>query len=121
MGERTASHYPRHAIAIVGLAGRFPQAADLGEFWRNIRDGAEALDSLSEADLDAAGVPPTLKNNPNFVRKATSLERADLFDSAFFGFSPREAQVIDPQHRVFLECAWEAMEHAGYVPEASEN
>ena len=120
MDERTASLYPRHAIAIVGLAGRFPGAANLDQFWRNIHGGVEALDTLSEADLDTAGIPQALRNNPNFVRKATSLEGADLFDSTFFGFSPREAQVIDPQHRVFLECAWEAMEHAGYVPEASE-
>ena len=117
MGESNMSQYPRHAIAIVGMAGRFPGAMDLDQFWRNISNGVESLDSLSEADLEAAGVPEALRSDSNFVRKATSLEGADLFDSTFFGFSPREADVIDPQHRIFLECAWEAMEHAGYVPE----
>jgi acyl transferase domain-containing protein/acyl carrier protein len=121
MAESNVSQYPTHAIAIVGMAGRFPGARDLDQFWHNVRDGVESLDNLSEADLDAAGVVPVLRNDPNFVRKATCVENADLFDSAFFGFSPREADVIDPQQRVFLECAWEAMEHAGYVPEASED
>ena len=115
------STYPRNAVAIVGMAGRFPDAADLDQFWRNIHDGKESLETFTESDLDAAGVPPSLRSDPNFVRKGTALPRADLFDASFFGFSPREAQVIDPQQRIFLECAWEAMEHAGYVPQASDD
>lgn len=105
-----------HAIAIIGMAGRFPQAADLDAFWRNIAAGAESLASLSDEDLDAAGVPAALRARPTYVRRGTFLEQAEYFDAAFFGYSPREAQVIDPQQRVFLESAWEAMENAGYAP-----
>nr|WP_294524335.1 type I polyketide synthase [uncultured Rhodopila sp.] len=106
---------PEQAIAIIGLAGRFPDARNLDDFWRNIRAGVESLETFNEAELDAAGVPESLRSNPDFVRKGTRLEGAELFDAKFFGLSPREAQIIDPQQRVFLECAWEALEHAGYA------
>ena len=109
-----AREFPPHAIAIVGFAGRFPGAVDLDQFWQNLRAGREALDTLSDADLAAAGVPEALRSHPAYVRKGTHLEGSDTFDAAFFGLSPREAQLLDPQHRVFLECAWEALEHAGY-------
>jgi phthiocerol/phenolphthiocerol synthesis type-I polyketide synthase E len=109
-----AASFPPHAVAIIGLAGRFPGASSLDEFWRNIRDGVEALESLSEADLDAAGVDGALRASSSYVRRGTSLEGADLFDASFFGIPPREAEILDPQQRVFLECAWEALEHAGY-------
>jgi phthiocerol/phenolphthiocerol synthesis type-I polyketide synthase E len=106
--------FPAHAVAIVGFAGRFPGAVDLDQFWNNLREGREALTDVSDADMDAAGVPMQLRSDPLYVRKTTHLEGAELFDAGFFGVSPREAQVMDPQHRIFLECAWEAMEHAGY-------
>jgi acyl transferase domain-containing protein/acyl carrier protein len=109
-----AGTFPAHAVAIVGLAGRFPGAADLDQFWDNLRAGREALDDLSDADMAAAGVPAALRADPLYVRKGTQLEGAELFDAGFFGLSPREAQVLDPQQRIFLECAWEALEHAGY-------
>jgi acyl transferase domain-containing protein/NADP-dependent 3-hydroxy acid dehydrogenase YdfG len=109
--------FPAHAVAIVGLAGRFPGAADLDQFWDNLRAGREALDDVSDADMAAAGVPAALRSDPLYVRKGTYLEGAELFDAGFFGLSPREAQVLDPQHRIFLECAWEALEHAGYGAE----
>jgi acyl transferase domain-containing protein len=105
---------PSHAIAVVGMAGRFPNARSLSDFWRNVHDGIESLESFSDADLEAANVPEALRSRDNYVRKGTVLEGADLFDAEFFGISPREAQILDPQQRVFLECAWEAMEHAGY-------
>lgn len=110
--------FPAHAMAIVGMAGRFPGASDLDAFWRNIREGVEALEPFSDADLQDAGVDPALSAQPQYVRKGTVLENADHFDAGFFGMSPREAQVIDPQQRIFLECAWEALEHAGYAPGA---
>jgi phthiocerol/phenolphthiocerol synthesis type-I polyketide synthase E len=113
--------FPAHAMAIVGMAGRFPGARDLAAFWRNIREGVESLETFSDADLQAAGVDPTLSAQPQYVRKGTVLENADHFDAGFFGMSPREAQVIDPQQRIFLECAWEALEHAGYAPGAMAN
>ncbi|MFN7984970.1 MAG: type I polyketide synthase, partial [Vicinamibacterales bacterium] len=103
------------AIAIVGIAGRFPGATSLDDFWRVIRDGVEVLEPVSDDDLDRAGVDPSLRSNPRYVRAGTFLAGADLFDANFFGLSPREAQVVDPQQRVFLECAWEALEQAGYA------
>lgn len=112
--------FPPHAVAIVGLAGRFPGARDLDEFWQTIREGVEVLETFSDADLAAAAVPASLREHPQYVRRGTALAGADNFDAAFFGFSPRDAQILDPQHRIFLECAWEAMEHAGYVPDATE-
>ena len=108
--------YPAQAVAIVGLAARFPDARSLDDFWRNVRDGVESLETLGDEDLAAADVPVNVRRNPQFVAKATTLEGALLFDAGFFGLSPREAQVLDPQHRIFLECAWEALEHAGYAP-----
>ena len=111
----SSQNYPSHAVAIVGLAGRFPGARNLDEFWRNLRDGVESLETFTDADLDAAGISSAVRSNPNFVRKGTVLEGADQFDAGFFGISPREAQIIDPQQRIFLECAWEALEHAGYA------
>src|ERR1700739_433523 len=106
---------PAHSVAIIGFAGRFPGARDLDEFWQNVRDGVETLVSFSDAQLEAARVDVGLRSNPAYVKRGTVLDGADLFDAAFFGFSPREAQIIDPQQRIFLECAWEALEHSGYA------
>jgi acyl transferase domain-containing protein len=97
------------------MGGRFPGARGLEAFWQNLRAGAEAIEEFSEADLEAAGVPRALRADPRYVRRGTVLEEADAFDAAFFGFSPREAETLDPQQRVFLETAWAAMEHAGYA------
>lgn len=110
----TKESFPPHAIAVVGLAGRFPGARDLDQFWQNVRNGVETIETLSEADLVAAGVSAASRNDANWVRKVTTLEGALDFDTQFFGISPREAQFIDPQQRVFLECAHEALEHAGW-------
>jgi phthiocerol/phenolphthiocerol synthesis type-I polyketide synthase E len=110
-----ADQTPRHAVAIVGLAGRFPGADDLDGFWRNIANGVECLDVPTDADLGAAGVTEDIRSNPNFVRRCTALDGAANFDAGFFGMSPRDAQIVDPQHRIFLECAWEALENAGYA------
>ncbi len=115
-----ADKFPSHAVAVVGLAGRFPGARDLDDFWNNVRSGTDVLETFSDADLDAAGVIPAVRSNPQFVRRGTVLEGAELFDAGFFGLAPREAQIIDPQHRIFLECAWEALEHAGLSPDDRE-
>lgn len=118
MAEQMSAHsFPTHAIAIVGMAGRFPGAHGLDDFWCKIRDGVESLETFSDADLERAGVAEHSRSNRNYVRKGTVLEGADQFDASFFGYSPREAQMIDPQQRIFLECAWEALEHAGFAPE----
>jgi phthiocerol/phenolphthiocerol synthesis type-I polyketide synthase E len=113
----SSCQFPSHAIAIVGMAGRFPGQRGLDGFWQNIREGVETLEAFSDSDLDAARVPEAQRLNPAYVRKGAVLTACDEFDAAFFGYSPREAQIIDPQHRIFLECAWEALEHAGYAGE----
>ncbi|HEY0607437.1 MAG TPA: polyketide synthase, partial [Herpetosiphonaceae bacterium] len=104
-------------IAIVGMAGRFPGAKTLREFWENLRDGVEGITFFSEEELAAAGENRALLEHPQYVKARAVLEDVDRFDAGFFGFTPREAELMDPQHRIFLECAWEALEDAGYVPE----
>ncbi|HJX28391.1 MAG TPA: polyketide synthase, partial [Thermoanaerobaculia bacterium] len=101
-------------IAIVAMNGRFPGAPDIERFWRNLRDGVEGSTSHSVDELVALGADPAVVRDPSFVRVSAPIEGADLFDAGFFGFSPREAETMDPQQRVFLECAWEALEQAGY-------
>jgi phthiocerol/phenolphthiocerol synthesis type-I polyketide synthase E len=104
------------AIAIVGLSGRFPGADNLDAFWRNLRDGVESISTLSDAELAAAGVDPVLAARPDYVRRAGVLDGIERFDARFFGFSPREAELLDPQQRLFLEEAWRALEDAGIDP-----
>jgi acyl transferase domain-containing protein/acyl carrier protein len=101
-------------IAIVGLAGRFPDAADVDAFWRNIRGRVESVASFSDAELRARGVPAGALDDPGYVKAGVRFEGFDRFDAGFFGCSPREAEHLDPQQRIFLECAWEALDHAGY-------
>ncbi|HKV06814.1 MAG TPA: amino acid adenylation domain-containing protein [Thermoanaerobaculia bacterium] len=103
-------------LAIVGMAGRFPGAPDLDRFWRNLRDGVESIVPLPAEQLLAAGVDPAGLDDPGLVRAEPLLEGIDRFDAAFFGFSPREAQALDPQQRLFLENAWTCLERAGYDP-----
>ncbi|HZF07470.1 MAG TPA: SDR family NAD(P)-dependent oxidoreductase, partial [Thermoanaerobaculia bacterium] len=102
------------AIAIVGLSGRFPGAAGVEQLWANLCAGVGSITRLSDAELAAAGVEPALRRDPRYVPAAGRLDGIELFDADFFGYSPREAEVLDPQHRLFLECAWAAMEDAGY-------
>jgi acyl transferase domain-containing protein/thioesterase domain-containing protein len=104
-------------IAIVGMAGRFPGARNTAEFWRNLRDGVESIRDLTDADLLAAGATAEDLANPDYVRRAAILDGVPLFDAPFFGFSPRDASIMDPQHRHFLECAWEALEDAAHPPQ----
>ncbi len=103
-------------IAIVGMAGRFPGAASVGELWRNLCGGIESIAFFSEAQAAIAGVDPALLRRPDYVRARGTLDRAEWFDASFFGYSPAEAERMDPQHRLFLEIAWEALEDAGYDP-----
>ena len=106
-----------NAIAVIGMAGRFPDARNLEEFWRNLRSGVDAFTPFTDEEIRAAGVPEALLANPLYVKGGTHLERCTEFDAAFFGVNPREAEVTDPQQRIFLECAWEALESAGYAGE----
>ncbi|HYG08471.1 MAG TPA: SDR family NAD(P)-dependent oxidoreductase, partial [Pyrinomonadaceae bacterium] len=104
-------------IAIVGMAGRFPGARNVESFWKNLHDGVESLTHFSDEDLLARGINPELLRHPDYVKAGIILEDADMFDASFFGLNPREAEIMDPQHRLFLESAWEALEDAGYDAE----
>ncbi|WP_323834360.1 non-ribosomal peptide synthetase/type I polyketide synthase [Photorhabdus africana] len=103
-----------NAIAIIGMTGRFPQAPDLDTFWQRLLAGYDASVELSDEALLQRGVNPALLSHPQFVRRARSLEGCAEFDARFFGYSSREAQVMDPQQRLFLEMAWETLELSGY-------
>jgi len=104
-------------IAIIGMSGRFPGAKNLGEFWRNLKDGVESVSFFSDEELESSGIDPSLLRDPRYVKAKAVLQDVELFDASFFGVNPREAEIIDPQHRLFLECASEALEGAGYNPE----
>jgi acyl transferase domain-containing protein/surfactin synthase thioesterase subunit len=100
-------------VAIVGIACRFPGAADHSAFWRNLCEGVESISALSDEDLVSAGVPAELLRNPSYVKAASLLPDIDQFDAAFFEYSPQEARLMDPQQRLLLEVAWETFEDAG--------
>jgi amino acid adenylation domain-containing protein len=104
------------AIAVVGLAGRFPGAGSPAELWRNLVGGVESIRFFSDDELLAAGIDPELVANPHYVKAKGILGGVDGFDAGLFGVSARGAELMDPQHRVFLECAWEALEDAGHDP-----
>ncbi|WP_199286395.1 type I polyketide synthase [Pseudogemmobacter humi] len=104
-------------IAIVGMAAHLPGAADIGAYWQNLKAGVESIRVLTEAELLAAGESPQTLRRPNYVPAAAPLDGFETFDADFFGFSPKEAAILDPQHRQFLEVAWEALENAGHPPE----
>ena len=106
-------------IAIIGMAGRFPGAGSVAELWAALTAGAEGIRTLSDEEIEAEGIPAEVLADPGFVKARGVLEGYDRFDAAFFGISPREAELIDPQHRLFLECAWEALESAGHAPGGS--
>ncbi|MBG89682.1 MAG: polyketide synthase, partial [Verrucomicrobiales bacterium] len=103
-------------IAVVGMAGRFPGAESVAAFWEMLRDGVCGVRDLTEGELLEAGVPRSEFEKSDYVRRFASIENPTHFDASFFGYAPGEADVLDPQHRVFLECAWTALENAGYDP-----
>lgn len=105
-----------YEIAIVGMACRFPGAPDLDTYWANLRDGVESITFFGDDELLAAGVPQDLLDRPDYVRARGVLADAESFDAEFFDITPNEAAVMDPQHRVFLELAWSALEHSGHDP-----
>ncbi|MBW4687575.1 MAG: acyltransferase domain-containing protein [Komarekiella atlantica HA4396-MV6] len=107
-------------IAIISMSGRFPGSNSIEEFWQNIRDGIESIRFFSEEELLAAGVKPERLNNPNYVKASGTPSNIDMFDASFFGCSPKDAIEIDPQQRLFLECAWEVIERGGYNPNVYE-
>ena len=106
----------REDIAVIGMSGRFPGAPNVDELWANLAAGKERIRFFSDEELAAAGVPANLRARPDYVPAHGYLEGTKLFDAAFFGYTPKEAEVIDPQQRLFLEEAWHALENAGYDP-----
>ncbi|WP_442948999.1 type I polyketide synthase [Nostoc sp.] len=105
-------------IAIIGLTGRFPGAKNIDEFWNNLQNGIESVSFFTDEELLLSGVSSSVLSDSNYVKAQATLEDVEFFDASFFGFNPREAEITDPQHRLFLECAWEALESAGYDSEA---
>ena len=104
-------------IAIIGLSGRFPGAQNVKTFWHNLVHGVNSIVPLSDEELNLTPQErERLLSDPNFVPFSATIKDADHFDAPFFGIYPREAQAMDPQHRLFLECSWEAIEDAGYEP-----
>ena len=110
---------PLDGIAIVGMAGRFPGARNVSELWQNLLAGRETIDRFGADELEPANAEDMeARSEPNYVRARGVISDADKFDEQFFGFSPKEAAVLDPQQRLFLEAAWEALEFAGHDPKA---
>ncbi|MDQ2979183.1 MAG: type I polyketide synthase, partial [Acidobacteriota bacterium] len=105
------------AIAIVGMAGRFPGAPSVSELWENLKAGRESISVLTDGELLASGIDAALLADPHYVKARGVLEDVDLFDASFFGFTPKEAELTDPQHRLFLETCWRALEDAGCNPD----
>ena len=104
-------------IAIIGLAGRFPGAPNIAAFWRNLRNGVDSVTFFADDQLED-GPDPATRASASYVKARPVLTDVEKFDAGFFDMREREAALTDPQHRVFLECAWEALEDAGYDPAA---
>ncbi|OPZ92651.1 MAG: Polyketide synthase PksN [Firmicutes bacterium ADurb.Bin419] len=102
-------------IAIIGMSGRFPGAKNIDEFWENLKDGVDSITSFSKEEAIKAGASEKDVDNPDYVLAGGILEDIEYFDASFFGFNPRETENMDPQHRLFMECSFEALENAGYA------
>ena len=116
--EINSSAYSEGDIAIVGMAAHLPGASDIDTYWRNLEGGVESIRRLSQKDLTQAGEATHVIQDPNYVPAAAVLDDFEKFDGEFFGLSPKESAIMDPQHRQFLECSWEALENAGHPPES---
>lgn len=120
--EKASMESARHSddvlqsVAIIGMSGRFPGADTVAEFWQNIAAGIESVQDLDDESLLALGVDPATLADPKYVKRTSRLNNVRGFDATFFDISPKEAAIADPQHRLLLECAYEAIEHAGYNP-----
>ena len=103
-----------NTVAIIGMAGRFPKADNVDRFWQNLVNSVECISFYTDEELLEAGIAPEVLQNPDYIKAKGEVGNVDVFDASFFGITQREAEVTDPQHRMLLECAWEAMENAGY-------
>jgi phthiocerol/phenolphthiocerol synthesis type-I polyketide synthase E len=120
MSSNPIPSYPSSAVAVIGMAGRFPKAQDVDQFWSNLRDGVEGITFFSEEELREAGVPEKELADPNYVRARGVLDGIDGFDTSFWNYTVGQSRLMDPQIRKFLECSWEALESAGYDSETYE-
>ncbi|WP_166924941.1 type I polyketide synthase [Flavobacterium poyangense] len=109
-----------HKIAIIGMSCRLPGADNIDQFWSNLINGKESFSEFTDQELRDSGVDESLINSPNYIRRRGIINGAEYFDATFFGITPRDAEIMDPQHRIFLECAWHALEDAAYNPEKSK-
>lgn len=117
MSDRGACAAPE-GIAIIGISGRFPGARDVNQFWQNLVNGVDSVSRFRDDELEySVATGDSSQQDQKFIRARGVLDGVDLFDAEFFGMYPKEAQIVDPQHRLFLECAWEALESAGHAPE----
>ena len=113
--DRQTGHEP---IAVIAMAGRFPGAPDIEQFWDNLCAGRDGITFFNDAELDP-GLPPALIGDACYVKARGVIDGVEMFDAAFFGISPREAELMDPQQRVFMELCWECLERGGHAPDAS--
>lgn len=115
-GAQRRNNKGESKIAVIGLGGRFPGAMDVGEFWENLKAGHDSLRRFTPAELETSGVPANVYNHPDYVLAGQVCDDVDKFDAAFWGIGKLEAEIMDPQHRVFMEVAWHAIEDSGYPP-----
>lgn len=104
-------------VAVIGMSCRFPDAKNTEEFWNNLINGKESVSFFTDKELYDSGIDQSLVDDPSYVKAFCILNNIDLFDASFFNYSNEEAELIDPQHRIFLECAYETFEDAGYIPQ----
>ncbi len=118
IGEKNILEHRPIEIAVIGMAGRFPGARNIDEFWQNLVNGVDSITFYSDDELREAGVPSQMIDNPNYVKSNGGLlEDKEYFDATFFDYTPQQAELMNPQMRIFHQCAWEALEHAGYIPD----
>ncbi len=121
VGIESTSTKSEGDIAIVGLSAKFPGAKDVDEFWENLRDGRESISFFTHEELLEEGIEEGLLRNPNYIKAKGIMDDLEYFDASFFDYSPKEAELMEPQIRVFHECAWKALEDAGYDPERCQD
>jgi acyl transferase domain-containing protein len=115
MKDTLTTTYSGLEIAVIGMSGRFPGAENIAAYWDILKNGVETVTFFSEAELKKAGVSPDLIENPKYVKSASVLEKIEYFDAPFFGYTPKEAEILNPQIRLFYECVYEALEDGGYA------
>jgi polyketide synthase PksJ len=116
MNNKSKQHRTGLEIAVIGMSGRFPGAKNISQFWKNLQEGVESISFFSDEELESQGIQTHQSDNPDYVRAKGMIEGIEYFDSNFFDYTPNEAEIMDPQVRLFHECVWEALEDAAYDP-----